>query len=94
MKLSKDEHEQLWYMIRNQAKTSLLLLPIDRLRMLQEDLSESETMAPIFDPTFYRNNINQLEISKKLLEITIEYARKLNDLKIEVEKKGIDFNGK
>jgi hypothetical protein len=73
----------LWQFIANQARCTVMLLPLNELEWLQEQFNHAETIGPILDPTAFVKLADSIPRRRELLKATVEYVRVLDRLKQE-----------
>lgn len=68
---------QLWMMVNNQARSSLMLLPLDKLNSLRDANEHSQAIGPLLDPTMFIQNADAIAEAREVLDATIAYITAL-----------------
>lgn len=79
--LTESEMNMLWSLIANQAKGTLMLLPLDQLVALRNAAERAIGIGPLLNPTaFMRMDHRKVERNIALLDATIAYVQVLSSM--------------
>jgi len=82
--LTESEMNMLWSLIANQAKGTLMLLPLEQLLALRQAADRAISFGPFIDPTaFIQMDQQKVNRNIALLDATISYVRVLDKMRAE-----------
>lgn len=80
--LTESEMNMLWSLIANQAKGTLMLLPLEQLVALRQAADRAIGFGPFLDPTaFIQMDQQKVNRNIELLDATISYVRVLDKMR-------------
>ena len=86
-----DDIDNLAYFISNVVRQAMMISP-QQAREVLDKLSLAESVMPIFDPTRYLNERDDLHNNKRLFEIFVRFRNELETLANEIaEREGISL---